>query len=105
MPCGDGDPLDDPVARVLMRIPLGHMPQDCLDASLSALMSGIKKKGGGVRILGKGTVPRRKVGKAIAKVLKTEIKEAVALAQHEDDRVTIRKEVDGWTGEIQRGLR
>ena len=76
VPCGQLPHDDDPVARVLLRIFLGHMPAECLDLSLSACLAGIMKKSGGVRILGKGTAQRRKVGRAVARVLRNEIREA-----------------------------
>ena len=75
-PCALNDKKEDAVSRVLLRLFLGHLPQECQDMGLSACLGGIAKKSGGVRILGKGTTPRRKVGRAIAKVLKEDIKEA-----------------------------
>ena len=75
-PCALTKQKEDAVSRVLLRLFLGHLPQECQDLGLSACLGGITKKNGGVRILGKGTAQRRKVGRAIAKVMKDDIKEA-----------------------------
>ena len=58
------------------------MPRDALDAFLSAYLVGIGKKDGGTRVLGQGGTPRRKVGRAITKVLAKPIQQAAGPHQY-----------------------
>merc|ERR1711895_241895 len=68
-PLADDEVMGGTVADCLLQMIDGSMPRDALDAFLSAYLVGIGKKDGGTRVLGQGGTARRKVGRAIAKVL------------------------------------
>ena len=76
------DILGGSVADCLLKTVEGDMPRDALDAFLSAYLVGIGKKEGGTRVLGQGGTPRRKMGRAIAKVLAQPIQQAAGPHQY-----------------------